>query len=72
MNFNLDQAEYTRKQAFIRMTVYGNKISQLFNSQVKSRSFNLKDLVLKISDVLGGMLGLVSWGRAGRDPTKVS
>lgn len=32
MQFNLDQAEYLRELAFIRMIICRNKMSQIFNS----------------------------------------
>lgn len=35
MQFNLNQAEYLRKKALIKMVVYTNKMSQIFNSLVK-------------------------------------
>lgn len=35
IQFNLDQTEYPREQASIRIAVYRNKMSQVFNAWVK-------------------------------------
>lgn len=64
MQFNLlDQAEYLREQILIIMVVYKNKMSQLFNSQVKSEVFNVGDLVLKWYDIIGGNVGSSKLGK---------
>lgn len=54
MRFNIDQAEYRKENAFIKMVVHRYKMSQLFNSKVKLQSFNIGNLVLMRSNVFGG------------------
>lgn len=47
MQFNLNQVECLREKVGIRMTVHRSKMSSMFNSKVKSRAFNVGDLILK-------------------------
>lgn len=73
MQFNLlDQAEYLREQILIIMVVYKNKMSQLFNSQVKSEVFNVGDLVLKWPDVTEGDVRSGELGENWKGPYRVS
>lgn len=57
--FNLNQADYLRKQASIRIAIYRNKMSQMFNSHVKPQVFNVGNLVLRRSNVTGDSAGVI-------------
>lgn len=67
MQLNLNQAENLREQALIRMTIYKNKISQIYNSRVKPRVFNIDDLVFRWFDVIGRDAEFGKLGETGKD-----
>ena len=48
---NLDLLDEAREQALIRMVVYRHRVTRYYNSQVKSKVFKVKDLVLRRAEV---------------------
>ncbi|XP_075480490.1 uncharacterized protein LOC142521149 [Primulina tabacum] len=63
----LDLIEEKRDRAFIRMEAYRNRVMKSYNKRVRMRDFQVGDLVMKKSTLLGK---LGSWKPDGKDLTK--
>lgn len=63
MFFNLDQVKHIREQVFIKMASYWQRMTHLFNSQLRPRNFNVGDLVLMRTNISKGksMIRKVGW-----------